>query len=144
MKLKIDNELLADEFFEDAHLFGIVASIKNYQFAWQVNQQLGCSFRLNSELEIELRKKTRNYFFSIYEYPIPQTSNAYYIYHNQNNGEYLLPEFKHLDFLWLIKGEDISKAEIVALQQDIKQMPFIQFIYELSNEQIKHKQHLIF
>ena len=144
MKLKIDNELLADEFFEDAHLFGIVASIKNYQFAWQVNQQLGCSFRLNSELEIELRKKTRNYFFSIYEYPIPQTSNAYYIYHNQNNGEYLLPEFKHLDFIWMIKGEDFSLKELESLQKTIKMMPSVQFVVEMDQEKIKNKQHLIF
>ena len=144
MKLKIDNELLADEFFEDAHLFGIVASIKNYQFAWQVNQQLGCSFRLNSELEIELRKKTRNYFFSIYEYPIPQTTNAYYIYHNQNSGEYLLPEFKHLDFIWMIKGEDFSLKELESLQKTIKMMPSVQFVVELDQEKIKNKQHLIF
>ena len=86
MKLKISNDDLADSFFEDSHVLGVVSSLKNYQFIWHINQQLGFTFRLNSELEIELRKKTRNYFFSIYEYQIPQTSLVYYIYHNQNNG----------------------------------------------------------
>jgi hypothetical protein len=144
MKLKISNDDLADSFFEDSHVLGIVASLKNYQFIWHINQQLGFTFRLNSELEIELRKKTRNYFFSIYEYQIPQTSLVYYIYHNQNNGEYLLPEFKHLDFIWMIKGEDFSLNELDALQKTIKTIPSVQFVIEMDQEKIKNKQHLIF
>ncbi|MCX6293021.1 MAG: IPExxxVDY family protein [Sphingobacteriales bacterium] len=144
MKLKISNDDLADAFFEDSHVLGVVSSLKNYQFIWHINQQLGFTFRLNSELEIELRKKTRNYFFSIYEYQIPQTSLVYYIYHNQNNGEYLLPEFKHLDFIWMIKGEDFSLNELDALQKTIKLMPSVQFVVEMDQEKIKNKQHLIF
>jgi len=144
MKLKISNDDLADAFFEDSHVLGVVSSLKNYQFIWHINQQLGFTFRLNSELEIELRKKTRNYFFSIYEYQIPQTSLVYYIYHNQNNGEYLLPEFKHLDFIWMIKGEDFSLNELDALQKTIKMMPSVQFVIEMDQEKIKNKQHLIF
>ena len=56
MKLKIDNEQLAEEFFENTHLLGIVAPVKSYQFIWHINQQLGCNFRLNNDIEIELRK----------------------------------------------------------------------------------------
>ncbi len=144
MKLKISNDDLADAFFEDSHVLGVVSSLKNYQFIWHINQQLGFTFRLNSELEIELKKKTRNYFFSIYEYQIPQTSLVYYIYHNQNNGEYLLPEFKHLDFIWMIKGEDFTLKELEALQKTIKLMPSVQFVIEMDQEKIKNKQHLIF
>ena len=144
MKLKIDNDLLAEEFFENTHLLGIVAPVKNYQFIWHINQNLGYTFRLNSDFEIELRKKTRSYFFSIYEYQIPQTTIVHYLYHNQHMGEYLLPEFKHLDFLWMIKGDDISGVEISDIQQMIKQLPVVQFVNEMTHEKIKHKQHLIF
>jgi hypothetical protein len=63
MKLKIDNELLAEEFFENTHLLGIVAPVKGYQFVWHLNQQLGLNFRLNNSLEIELRKKNKKLFF---------------------------------------------------------------------------------
>jgi hypothetical protein len=144
MKLKIDNDLLAEEFFENTHLLGIVAPVKNYQFIWHINQSLGYTFRLNSDFEIELRKKTRSYFFSIYEYQIPQTTIVHYLYHNQHMGEYLLPEFKHLDFLWMIKGDDISGIEVSDIQQMIKQLPVVQFVNEMTHEKIKHKQHLIF
>ena len=144
MKLKIDNETLAEEFFEDAVLLGIVAPIKDYQFSWQLNQILGFKFRVNNDIEIQLTKKLRKYFFAIYEYPVPSTSITHYLYNNQFDGEYLLPEFKHLDFLWLIKGDIIANDDIKILMQSIKQLPGVQLVNEMTNEKIKHKQHLIF
>src|ERR1700709_102036 len=88
MKLKIDNETIAREFFEDAILLGIVAPIKDYQFSWQLNQILGFDFRINNEIEIQLNKKSRTYFFSIYQYAVPSTSLLHYLYNTQFDGEY--------------------------------------------------------
>ena len=144
MKLKIDNETLAEEFFEYTHLLGIVAPVKDYQFTWHINERLGFKFRINNGLEIQLRKKERNYFFSIYEYAVPGCCLVHYLYHNQYDGEYLLPEFKHLDFLWLIKGEAVSIDELTVLRQSIKLLPAVQLVNEMKHEKIKNKQHLIF
>lgn len=143
-KLKIDNEELAQEFFEDAALLGIVAPIKAYQFSWQLNQLLGFSFRLNNDIEIQLKKKQRTYFFGIYEYPVPSITLTHYLYNNQHDGEYLLPEFKHLDFLWLIKGDPVPDEDLKLLMQSIRTLPGVQLVTEMTNEKIKHKQHLIF
>ena len=144
MKLKIDNETLAQEFFEDSLLLGIGAPIKDYQFCWQLNQILGFDFRINNDFEIQLTKKQRKYFFSVYEFAVPSTCLVHYLYNNQFDGEYLLPEFKHLDFLWLLKGEAVTTDELKALMQSIKSLPGVQLVNEMTNEKIKHKQHLIF
>ncbi|MDB5202218.1 MAG: IPExxxVDY family protein [Ferruginibacter sp.] len=144
MKLRIDNETLAEEFFEGTSLLGIVAPIKDYLFTWHINQNMGFHFRINNSIEIQLRKKDRNYFFSIYEYKVPGCCMVHYLYNNQYDGEYLLPEFKHLDFLWLVAGEEMDKEELQSLQQSLKSMPSVQFVNEMTNEKIKHKQHLIF
>src|SRR6478736_519390 len=144
MKLKIDNETLAQEFFEDSLLLGIVAPIKDYQFSWQLNQILGFNFRVNNDFEIQLKKKDRRYFFAIYEYAVPSTCLVHYLYNNQFDGEYLLPEFKHLDFLWLIKGETVPDEECRKLIQSIKNVNDVQLVAELTNEQIKNKGNLIF
>ena len=144
MKLKIDNESIAQEFFVDAVLLGIVAPIKDYLFSWHLNQIFGFNFRVNNDIEIVLTKQQRKYFFSIYEYAVPSTSITHYLYNNQFDGEYLLPEFKHLDFVWLIKGEYISEKELKTLMQSIKSIPGIQLVNEMTNEKIKNKQHLIF
>lgn len=143
-KLKIDNEALAEEFFDGALLLGIVAPIKDYLFSWQLNQMLGLDFRINNDIEILLTKKQRKYFFSIYEYAVPSLSRTHYLYNNQYDGEYLLPEFKHLDFLWLIKGDPIAPEDLKILLQAIRSLPGVQLVNEMINDKIKHKQHLIF
>ena len=143
MKLKIDNETLVEEFFECTRLLGIVAPVKDYQFTWHVNQALGFKFRINNSLEIQLKKKDRNYFFSIYEFLVPNSSVVHFLYNNQDDGEYLLPEFKHLDFLWLVKGEEMEDGELSALQQSIRSLPGVQLVNEMTHEKIKNKQHMI-
>ncbi len=62
MKLKIDNESIAQEFFEDSVLLGIVAPVKNYQMSWHLNQVLGFDFRIKHEYEIQLNKKEPGIF----------------------------------------------------------------------------------
>ena len=69
---------------------------------------------------------------------------VHYLYNNQDDGEYLLPEFKHLDYLWLAKGESMEPNEVQLLQQSVKLLPSVQLITEMTNEKIKNKQYLIF
>jgi hypothetical protein len=144
MKLKIDNETLASEFFECAHLLGIVAPVKDYHFTWLSNQRLGFKFRVNNDIEIQLLKKKRNYFFPVYEYHVPGCSTSHYLYNNQHDGEFLLPEFKHLDFLWLVKGEEVQPDEVQELVQHIRSLPQVQLVNEMTHEKIKNKTHLVF
>ena len=144
MKLMLDTKELTDGFFEETKLLGIMAPMKNYQFCWQINQLMGIDFRVNHELEIQLQKKGRSYFFSVYEYHEPSTCLKHYLYNNQNDGEYLLPEFKHLDFLWLLKDDLVSDAALAQLVQAIKTVSGVQLVVELTNEKIKNKEHLVF
>jgi hypothetical protein len=144
MKLKINNEALAEAFFEDTSLMGIVAPVKGYQLCWRLNQALRFDFRINNDIEIQLTKKNRKYFFSVYDYQVPNTTLVHYIYHNQFDGEYLLPEFRHLDFLWLARGDLFEKAERDMLAESIRAITGVQLVTELTNEKIKNKEHLIF
>jgi hypothetical protein len=144
MKLILDTKDMTDGFFEETKLLGIMAPIKNYQFCWQLNNKLGIDFRINHELEIQVMKKQRSYFFSVYEYFQPSTCLVYYLYNNQFDGEYLLPEFKHLDFLWLLKGDYVSDEALQELIQSIRMINEVQLVAELTNEKIKNKENLVF
>ena len=144
MKLRIDNEAMLEEFFENTRLLGIVASIEQYRFCWHLNQQLNFDFRINNSIEIHLNKKTRNYFFPIYQYGEQSGTINHYLYNNQDDGEYLLPEFRHLDFLWMMKDDVMQDHELSVLMNSIKTIPSVQMVVELTNEKIKNKQHLIF
>ncbi len=144
MKLRIDNSVMVDEFFANTRLLGIVAPIEHYRFCWHLNQILNFNFRINNNIEIQLNKKERKYFFPIYEYGELSGTIKHYLYNNEDDGEYLLPEFKHLDFLWLIKDDIMHDEEINILISSIRTIPAVQLITEMTNEKIKNKQHLIF
>jgi hypothetical protein len=144
MKLRIDNEMMLEDFFENTRLLGIVASLEQYRFCWHPNQVLNFDFRINNSIEIHLNKKMRNYFFPVYQYGQQSGTIKHYLYNNQNDGEYLLPEFKHLDFLWLMKDDIMRDEEVNIFMSSIKTIPFVQMVVELTNEKIKNKQHLIF
>jgi hypothetical protein len=144
VKLRIDNNVMVEEFFADTRLLGIVAPIEQYRFCWHLNQMLNFNFRINNNIEIQLNKKDRKYFFPIYEFGEQFGTIKHYLYNNEDDGEYLLPEFKHLDFLWLIKDDIMHDDEVHLLTSSIRAIPSVQLITELTNEKIKNKQHLIF
>lgn len=144
MKLVLDTNSITEGFFEETKLLGIMAPVKDYQFCWRLNSLLGIDFRKNNDLEIQLKKKARDYFFAIYEYAEPSTCLKHFLYNNQNDGEYLLPEFKHLDYLWLLKDDFVSDEALQNLVQSIKSVAGVQLVVELTNEKIKNREHLVF
>ena len=143
-KLILNTEQLTEDFFENTRLLGIMAPVKDYQFCWYLNSTTGLSFRINNDLEIQLNRKKRNYFFAVYEYCEPNRFLSHFVYNNQFDGEFLLPEFKHLDFLWLMKGDEVTDEALQETIQAIKTINSVQLVIELTNEKIKNKEHLVF
>jgi len=144
MKLKLDVEELTESFFEDARLLGLVAPMKEYLLCWHLNNSLRFGFRNNNDIEIQLTKKRRTYFFCVYQYAEPNSSLNHYLYKNHFDGEYLLPEFRHLDFLWLMKGDLINDETMNGLINSIRTLNGVQLVTELTNEKIKNKGNLVF
>ncbi|MEO8712144.1 MAG: IPExxxVDY family protein [Parafilimonas sp.] len=142
-KLKLNIDGIEDDFFAGTRLLGIMSQLKNYRFCWLVNAYLNFDFRLCTDAEVQMKKKERNYFFQVYQFSETDCETQHYIYHNQFQGEYLLPEFKHFDFLWLIKADMINEEDFIKLQQDLKKINGVQLVTELTREKIKHKENLI-
>jgi hypothetical protein len=143
MKLKLNVDVLNDDFFEETRLLGITAPVKSYQFCLMLNNQLGFNFRMNADYEIHLRKKERSYYFSVYQSNEPNSFLSHFLYHNQFDGEYLLPEFKHMDFLWLMKGDTVDDEKCEWIKQAVRGLNGVQLVAELTNEQIKNKGNMI-
>lgn len=140
----LDNKEMVGDFFEESRLLGIQAPIKDYMFCWQINQLLGVDFRITNVVEIPLRRKNRMYYFPIYEYAQPDCCLMHYLYNNQHDGEYLLPEFRHLDFLWLLKDDYVPDCFVKDLIFSLRSLNGVQLVTELTNEKIKNKEHLVF
>jgi hypothetical protein len=144
MKFRLDIGDMTDEFFSETRLLGIMASIKNYQFCWRLNSLLGYNFRLKTDVDIQLRKKSRAYIFSLYHHTEPNSFLSHYLYDNQIDGEYLIPEFKHMDYLWLMKGDCVDDDNCAGITSSIKSIAGVQLVTELTNEKIKFKERMIF
>lgn len=144
MKYKLDQDSIHDNFFDNTRLLGIIAPIKNYTFCWHLNNILGVNFTLNSDIEIQTRKKNRDYFFEVYEWKEPESYLTHYLYNNQFDGEYLLPELRNMDFLWLMKGDWVEDEKCNQIINGIKLVTGVQFVTELSDDQIKNKTNLIY
>src|SRR5690349_24998329 len=139
MKLKLDLDELAQDFFEDSRLLGIVAPMKDYRFSWLLNHILRFDFRVKNDIEIQLTKKGRQYFFAVYEYKEPNGSNCHYLYNNQFDGEYLLPEFKHLDYLWMIKGDEQTRIALPEFSNLLRSINGVQLVTEVTPDKISNK-----
>ena len=143
MKLTLDNDALTEDFFSDTRLLGIMAPVKNYQFCWMLNNLLGYHFRLDTDIDKQLHKKKRHYHFSVYQHH-ENGFLKYYLFHNHCQGEFLLPEFRHMDFLFLMKGDYVDDSKCESIIAAIKTIAQVQMVVELTNEKIKNKEHLVF
>jgi hypothetical protein len=144
MKLKLDMDDMAEEFLDDTRILGIVAPVKDYQLCWKLNQMLRFDFRNNNDIEIQLKRKNRTYYFSVFEYSEPNNALVHYLYNNGFDGEFLLPEFKHLDYLWLMKGDTVKEEFVSDLMNSLRTITGVQLVTEITHDKIKHKAHLIF
>lgn len=143
MKLRIDNSETVEAFFDESRLIGIVAPVRNYQFCWMINQRLSFDFRTYHDLEIQLEKKKRKYYFTIFNHNETNGSEQHYLYQNSFDGEHLLPEFNYLDYLWLIKGEKPSEERFESLMTSIRGLEGVQLVTEIKDDKVRNKTHLI-
>ncbi len=142
-KLIIDNAQIADEYFEHAQLLGIQCPVEPHKFVWLINKHFAFDFRYQAGSEIEMNKKGRDFKFPVFCFSELHLNVHHFIYANQFDGEYLLPELKHTDFLWLVKSESSDLEFIHLLASEIKKVSPVQLVTLLNNEKIKNKQHLI-
>lgn len=143
LKQRLSMPAPVDDFFQDARLVGLVSRRKEYQLCWEINRNFGFQFKMNNDLEVMLVKKEKKCFFSVYEFHEPARFTAHYLYHNHYKGEYLLPELRHFDFIWLIKGAYYQDEGVEWLGDILRKMDGIQLVSVLDATGLKHKEHLI-
>jgi hypothetical protein len=143
-KLIIDNSELANAFFEDARLAGIQCPAETHRFIWMINRQFGYHFLYLQNEEIRLKSQNRDYHFPVYYCAEPNLEIEHFLYVNKSDGKHLLPELKHIDFLWLVKGDARGEPLFEDLMKILRTLDPVQLVMELTNENIKNKEHLVF
>ncbi|PZX60643.1 IPExxxVDY family protein [Hydrotalea sandarakina] len=143
IKQKLDISQMSHDYFDETFIMGIIAPIKNYYFVWMLNNFLDLDFALSTESNIVLHKKNRIYHFNLYKALQPELNLVHLLFHNQCDGEPLLPELKHFDFIWLMKGNGMQNELGVAIAEKIKPLNQVQLVTEIIPDQIKNISNLI-
>lgn len=132
-------------------MLGIMAPMKDYYFIWHVNRLTNYAFRAIPDATIPLfkkrmvnkREKEMVFYFNVFEYVVPLFSLRHYIYHNQSKGEPLLPDYKNIDFLWLMQGDYASNDECKYLAPLLKDIPGVQLVIDIDISSLKRKEDLV-
>lgn len=142
-KLIVDNQQIAEEFFENARLLGIQCPVEAHRFVWLANRHFGYRFLYQNGGEIRIRAQKREYAFSVYHCHETHMEIDHYLYLNNDDGKHLLPELKHIDFLWLLKGELGDGSFITTLMKELRHIEPVLLVVELTQEKMRHKELLV-
>ena len=66
----------------------------------------------------------------------------HFLYSNKHEGEFLLPELQHFDFIWLIRDPFHDESAFSRIQLMIKEIPGVQLVAEVAHDKIKSKDNL--
>jgi len=70
------------------------------------------------------------------------SAKEHYLYSNKLDGEFLLPELQHLDFIWLVRDSFQDEQYFQQLHQQLKTIPGVQLVTEVAHEKIKSRDNL--
>lgn len=135
-KLVLDMDAMQDDFFADTAMIGIVSAEPAYRFCWILNNYFDIEFRNYPEQNISVKKKDNTYYFPTYQHDVPNSNYKYLLYKLKSGKETLLPETKHLDYLWLVQTAR-PEHDAHLLYNQVKNIPEVQLAQLLATDQIK-------
>lgn len=134
-KLKINPDF-------DFLLIGIVTALQDYRLAWFINNTLHKTLAKKEDIQFTdpLNKKQMN--FARFDFDEAITRSVFHLLQNKHANECLLPEYKELDFVLLIKG-DYYKTRKNDILKKLRGLENVQAALILDVELIKSKNNLL-
>lgn len=138
MILKIDP-------FEDDELclFGIISSEKDYRLCFAINHATGLEFEKSEDYEIHSGKIRTVSYFSRYQCLRDKEGNGFFLFSNKGTTDFLIPEYRKMDFWLLVRGE-FDAEDLQDMLQKIKNHPSVLGVYPIDFKTLKSREHLVF
>jgi len=124
-------------------IIGISSHENDYRLSWAINSQLGFKFSRTANLELFNEKIQEKQIFSVFSHIEEEYELKYYLVSNTGENGFLLPEYRNVDFLFLIQGE-ISENELDKLLAQLKKIEIIRLAFQISNLPAKSLEKLVF
>lgn len=153
------------EYDYDFVLIGISSHEKDYRFCWAINNKLRLELSKKESLEIKGKKQSTPSYFSFFTFDDQDQYKEYSVLANfseskslvltennlfgtaeksrQSENEYLIPEHKQMNYLFVIRGE-MENEHVEELIQKIKEIDIVLTAIRIDPKTLKSKQNLIF
>jgi hypothetical protein len=119
----------------DYTTIGIACHMKDYRFAFFMNEQLSFHFKKDDDLVSGDEKEPRTYSFYIYENP--EDRRNYYLVSNYHEEGRLIPSEKGADFFLIVN--DLLPADLKKkIIGNIQKIPQALAAYEIPKGKIKN------
>ena len=96
-------------FQENIFVFGIASSEPDYKLSWLLNTRLGTKLVKSDDFKY-LNKNKLEEVYSIYCEIDAENEMAVYLLVNKGIQTYFLEKLRNIDFLFVVKGQDIEKT----------------------------------
>lgn len=137
---------LEAEFEYNFILFGIISALKEYKFAWLLNNKLDIQLDKSKDIQIDFLKSQNlvisNYLFETEHssFRMLQNKSADQL---ERNRAFLIPELKRFDYLLLVQGFEDTYST-TDLKKELSSIPGVQYVQQFDVEELKSKENLVF
>jgi hypothetical protein len=138
----LGKHVLDIEYDYDFVLIGISSHEKDYRMCWALNTELGLDLIKVEPLEIKDKKQDKPSYFSLFEYIVPDEFMEYFIIANRSEKGLLIPEQKHMDYFFIVRGE-IEEDKVMEVVKKIKDITIVQTAVKIDISTLKSKQNLM-
>jgi hypothetical protein len=156
------------EYDYDFVLIGISSHEKDYRFCWALNNKLKLELSKKESLEIKGKKQATPSYFSFFTFDDEDQYTEYSVIANfseskslvvaedslfgvsgkskqsgHSENEYLIPEHKQMNYLFVIRGE-MEDEEVDEMIKQIKELDIVLTAIRIDPKSLRSKQNLIF
>lgn len=121
LSLQLDHTAVEEDFFEDLKMFCLICPHEPYHLAWHINGTLPFNFKRTPNQDILMG----NDYYVVYEYEEPINQIQHYLVASRSKTNYILPELRNIDFIWMIKGGHKVEEYVKQLPAMTKNIPIV-------------------
>ncbi|HTN44983.1 MAG TPA: IPExxxVDY family protein [Flavipsychrobacter sp.] len=142
-KLVLDTHAMQEEFFSDCALIGIVSAVPGYRFCGLINSSFNLKLKRDIKSDIELKTHQKvTYHFALYRYDMPMNSNRYSVYQLKTDKQWLLPELKNFDYIFMLHGPNADE-DAQQYMDALRAMGEVQMAQTIPLDRLKNIDNLI-
>lgn len=129
--LKIDKDEKLDMI-----LIGICSGMKAYRLCYYLNEKLELNFERQEDYELILGRNNSSAGFVRYLY-LSDDEQAFNLFSNRSNEQYLIPELKNIDYLLTISPA--SYVDVPFFMDHIKKIEMVQSVFDIDISKLKSR-----